>query len=107
MSMRFITPLQLQLAMLFANIRELAFQRYHVKRKRREALGEGDWEAFENEELETMFQGLALSAGEDTGNESDASIDKSVHTPQGSEDDDDGTDNAQRALLNVDIVVGD
>ncbi|KAJ1353971.1 hypothetical protein KIN20_010758 [Parelaphostrongylus tenuis] len=32
---------------------------------------------------------------------------KNVHNPQGSEDDDEGADDAQRALLNVNIVVGD
>ncbi|KAJ1353977.1 hypothetical protein KIN20_010767 [Parelaphostrongylus tenuis] len=34
-------------------------------------------------------------------------MDKNVLTPQDSEDDDDGTDDALRALLNVDIVVDD
>ncbi|KAJ1349228.1 hypothetical protein KIN20_004701 [Parelaphostrongylus tenuis] len=34
-------------------------------------------------------------------------MDKNVHTPQDSEDDDDGTDDAQRALLNADNIVGD
>ncbi|KAJ1374519.1 hypothetical protein KIN20_037222 [Parelaphostrongylus tenuis] len=50
--------------------------------------------SFEDEELETMPQGLAVSADGDTGNESDASMDKNMHTPQGSEGDDDGTDEA-------------
>ncbi|KAJ1355219.1 hypothetical protein KIN20_012541 [Parelaphostrongylus tenuis] len=54
-----------------------------------------------------MLQGLAVNADEDTGNESDASMNENVHTPQGFEDDDDGTDDAQRALLNADIVVRD
>ncbi|KAJ1368945.1 hypothetical protein KIN20_030311 [Parelaphostrongylus tenuis] len=62
-----------------------------------ETSGEEDWEAFEDEELETMLQGLAVSADESTGNESDAIMDKNVHSPQGSEDDD-GTDDAQRAF---------
>ncbi|KAJ1369457.1 hypothetical protein KIN20_030924 [Parelaphostrongylus tenuis] len=34
-------------------------------------------------------------------------MDKNVHTPRGSEDNDDGTDDAQRAPLIVDIVVGE
>ncbi|KAJ1348929.1 hypothetical protein KIN20_004338 [Parelaphostrongylus tenuis] len=34
-------------------------------------------------------------------------MDKNVRTPQGSVDNDDGTDDAQKALLNVDIAVGD
>ncbi|KAJ1365650.1 hypothetical protein KIN20_026049 [Parelaphostrongylus tenuis] len=54
-----------------------------------------------------MLQGLAVSADESNGNESDASMGKNVHTAQGSEDDDNGTDNAQRALLNVEIVIGE
>ncbi|KAJ1346863.1 hypothetical protein KIN20_001780 [Parelaphostrongylus tenuis] len=57
-----------------------------------------------------MLQGLVLNADEDTGNESDASMDKNVHIPQGSEDSGDGDDeidDMRRALLNVDIVVGD
>ncbi|KAJ1366001.1 hypothetical protein KIN20_026510 [Parelaphostrongylus tenuis] len=54
-----------------------------------------------------MLQGLAVNVDEDTGNESDASMDKNVHAPQGFKYDDDGTDDAQRALLNVDSVVGD
>ncbi|KAJ1367271.1 hypothetical protein KIN20_028147 [Parelaphostrongylus tenuis] len=93
--------------MLFANIQELIIQRRYAKRKDKEALGKEDWERYEDGELETMLQGLAVSADDDTGNKSGASIDKNVHTPQGSEDDDDGTDNAQRALSNVDIIVSD
>ncbi|KAJ1370898.1 hypothetical protein KIN20_032721, partial [Parelaphostrongylus tenuis] len=62
--------------------------RRHVKRKRREALGKEDWEASEDEDLETMLQGLIVSVDEYTGNESDAGMDKNVHTPQGSEHDD-------------------
>ncbi|KAJ1348159.1 hypothetical protein KIN20_003398 [Parelaphostrongylus tenuis] len=93
--------------MLFANIRESLFSAVISREKDREALGEKDWEGFEDEELETMLQGLAVSADEDTGNESDASMDKNVHTPQGFKDDDNGVDKVQRALLNVDIVVGD
>ncbi|KAJ1349853.1 hypothetical protein KIN20_005510 [Parelaphostrongylus tenuis] len=45
-------------------------------------------------------EALAVSADEDTGNESDASMGENGHTPQGSEDDDDETDDGQRALLN-------
>ncbi|KAJ1367165.1 hypothetical protein KIN20_028022 [Parelaphostrongylus tenuis] len=54
-----------------------------------------------------MLQGLVVSADEDTSNESDASMDKNVHTPLDSEDDDDGTGDAQRALFNLDIVDSD
>ncbi|KAJ1355450.1 hypothetical protein KIN20_012847 [Parelaphostrongylus tenuis] len=43
----------------------------------------------------------------DIGNESGANMDKNEQAAQGSEDDDDGTDDSQRAFLNVDIVVGD
>ncbi|KAJ1350877.1 hypothetical protein KIN20_006788 [Parelaphostrongylus tenuis] len=53
-----------------------------------------------------MLPGLAVSADEYTGNESDSIMDKNVHIPQGSEDDCNGTDDRQRALLKVDIVVG-
>ncbi|KAJ1364899.1 hypothetical protein KIN20_032323 [Parelaphostrongylus tenuis] len=66
-----------------------------------------DWEAFDDKKSEIMLQGLAVSAEEDTGNESEVIMDKNVHTPRVSEDGDDGTDDAQRALLNVDIVVAD
>ncbi|KAJ1367157.1 hypothetical protein KIN20_028013 [Parelaphostrongylus tenuis] len=83
------------------------FLRRHARRKRREASKEEDWEAFEDEDLETMLQGLVVSADEDTSNESDASMDKNVHTPLDSEDDDDGTGDAQRALFNLDIVDSD
>ncbi|KAJ1355615.1 hypothetical protein KIN20_013081 [Parelaphostrongylus tenuis] len=72
-----------------------------------EGLGKGDWEALKNEKSETMLQALTVSANEDAGNGSGASMDKNVHTPEDSENEDDGTDDAQRALLNVDIVVGD
>ncbi|KAJ1353001.1 hypothetical protein KIN20_009541 [Parelaphostrongylus tenuis] len=68
---------------------------------------EEDWEVFGDEELETMFQGLPVSIDEYIDNESDASMDKNVNTPQGSEHDDDGTDGAERPLLNVDSVAGD
>ncbi|KAJ1363057.1 hypothetical protein KIN20_022820 [Parelaphostrongylus tenuis] len=55
-----------------------------------------------------MLQGMAVSADEDIGNESDASMDKNIHTSQGSEDDDYGTGDAQRALLNAELklVIG-
>ncbi|KAJ1364505.1 hypothetical protein KIN20_024626 [Parelaphostrongylus tenuis] len=61
-------------------VRKPASKHRHVKRKDGKALGEGDWEAFEDVELETMLQGLALSADEDTGNESEASMDINVHS---------------------------
>ncbi|KAJ1349318.1 hypothetical protein KIN20_004813 [Parelaphostrongylus tenuis] len=54
-----------------------------------------------------MLQGLAVSADEDTGYESDASMVKNVHTSQGSEDDYYGIDDAQRAFSNVDFILGD
>ncbi|KAJ1356309.1 hypothetical protein KIN20_014003 [Parelaphostrongylus tenuis] len=54
-----------------------------------------------------MLQSLAVSADKYNGNESDASMVKNVYTPQRSEDDDDGTDDAQRAPLNVNSVDGD
>ncbi|KAJ1363266.1 hypothetical protein KIN20_023094 [Parelaphostrongylus tenuis] len=66
-----------------------------------EVIEEEDWEAFEDEELKTMFQDLTVSADEDIGDESDPNMNRNMHTPQGSEDDDDGSDDAQRALFNV------
>ncbi|KAJ1374875.1 hypothetical protein KIN20_037978 [Parelaphostrongylus tenuis] len=68
-----------------------------LREKDGKVLGEEDWEAFEDEELELMLQGLAGSADEDAGNESVESIDKNADTTQGSEDDDDETDDALRA----------
>ncbi|KAJ1347851.1 hypothetical protein KIN20_003016 [Parelaphostrongylus tenuis] len=93
--------------MLFANIDSLPFSAVMSKEKDGEASGEEDWEGFEDEELETMLESLAVSADEDIGNESDSSLDKNVHTSQCFEDDDDGLDDAQGPFLNVDIVVGD
>ncbi|KAJ1366625.1 hypothetical protein KIN20_027319 [Parelaphostrongylus tenuis] len=73
--------------MLFANIRELAFKSRHAT--------QSDWEAFEDEELETVLQGLALSADEALITNKKRTWTKNVHTPEGSQHDDDGTDDAQ------------
>ncbi|KAJ1347528.1 hypothetical protein KIN20_002605 [Parelaphostrongylus tenuis] len=71
-----------------------------------EALGEEDWEPFEDEELETMLQGLAVSAEECmVTNQTRAwtktcTLSKVLRMTT-------GTDSEQRAPLNVDILVGD
>ncbi|KAJ1348894.1 hypothetical protein KIN20_004299 [Parelaphostrongylus tenuis] len=51
-----------------------------TREKYGDALREEDWGVIKDKELETMFQGLAVSVDEYTGNDSDASMDKNVYT---------------------------
>ncbi|KAJ1365935.1 hypothetical protein KIN20_026420 [Parelaphostrongylus tenuis] len=70
------------------------------------ALGKGDWEASEDEDLKTVLQSLTVSVDEYTSNESNAGMDKNVHTPQGSEHGD-GNWQFTESSFDVDILVGD
>ncbi|KAJ1363956.1 hypothetical protein KIN20_023923 [Parelaphostrongylus tenuis] len=93
--------------MLIANIRDLTFQRRDVKGKRLGNLRKRKLVSFEDEELKSCFKAWLKALTRTLVTNEKRAWTKMWHTPQGSEHDDDGIDDAQRALLNVDIVVGD
>ncbi|KAJ1347623.1 hypothetical protein KIN20_002729 [Parelaphostrongylus tenuis] len=74
--------------MLFAFTRSSPFSVVMSRDEDWKVLGEEDWKAFEDEDWEAMLQGLPVSTDRDTANESDASMNKHVHTLKSSEGDD-------------------